>query len=176
MYFKELIIPENVNVEIIGNKVKVSGPKGELEKSLKIPEEIKVEKIENKIKVYSESERRKIKALIGTIAAHIRNMLNGVTKGFSYRLRMVYSHFPISVKVEKDKILIQNFLGEKKPRIAKIVGNVEVKVEGSDIIISGIDLDSVGQTAGNLEQATRITGYDRRRFMDGIWIVSRSKR
>lgn len=175
MYFKEVAIPENVNVEIKNKKVKVSGPKGELEKEFRLVTGIKIEKTDKKIKVSSETDRRKIKALVGTIAAHIRNMIEGVTKGFTYRLRIVYSHFPITVKVEKDKVLIQNFLGEKIPRVAKIVGNVEVKVEGSDVIVSGIDVESVGQTAGNIEQACRIVGYDRRRFMDGIYLVSRGE-
>jgi large subunit ribosomal protein L6 len=100
-------------------------------------------------------------------------MVDGVTKGFTYRLRIVYSHFPITVKVEKDKILIQNFLGERTPRIAKIVGNTEVKVEGSDVIVSGINLEEVSQTSANIEQACRIIGYDRRRFLDGIYLISR---
>lgn len=175
MYIKELTIPENVNVEIKDKKVKVTGPKGELEREFELLAGIKIEKVNNKIKVSSESERRKIKALVGTIASHIKNMIDGVTKGFVYRLRIVYSHFPITVKVEKDKVLIQNFLGERTPRIAKIVGNTEVKVEGSEIIVSGIDLEKVSQTAANIELSTRIIGYDRRRFMDGCYIVSKGE-
>jgi large subunit ribosomal protein L6 len=173
MYSQELTIPENVDIEVKEKKVKVKGPKGELEREFKLVAGIKIEKINSKIKVSSESERRKIKALVGTVAAHIKNMIDGVTKGFVYRLRIVYSHFPITVKVEKDKILIQNFLGERTPRIAKIVGSTEVKVEGSDILVSGINLEEVSQTAANIEQACRIIGYDRRRFLDGIYLISR---
>jgi large subunit ribosomal protein L6 len=174
MYSLELKIPENVKVEIEGNKVKVSGEKGELERSF--PEKgIKIDLVEGKIIISSESERKKFRALVGTIAAHIRNMIEGVTKGFVYRLRVVYSHFPITVKVEGDKVLIQNFLGERVPRVAKIVGKTQVKVEGSDLIVSGINVEEVGQTAANIEQACRIIGYDRRKFMDGIYIVSKGE-
>ncbi|MDI6798800.1 MAG: 50S ribosomal protein L6 [Candidatus Aenigmarchaeota archaeon] len=173
MYFKELPIPENVSVELAGNKIKVSGPKGSLEKELKLGREIKIEKLENRIKVSSEKERRKIKALVGTIAAHIRNMIKGVTKGFVYRLKVVYMHFPITVKVEGNKVLLHNFLGERVPRVAKIIGNVQVKVEGPEVIVSGIDLDDVSLTASNIEQACRIKARDRRIFQDGCWIVSR---
>jgi large subunit ribosomal protein L6 len=156
------------------NKVKVSGEKGELERSF--PEKgIKIDLVEGKIIISSESERKKFRALVGTIAAHIRNMIEGVTKGFVYRLRVVYSHFPITVKVEGDKVLIQNFLGERVPRVAKIVGKTQVKVEGSDLIVSGINVEEVGQTAANIEQACRIIGYDRRKFMDGIYIVSKGE-
>ena len=173
MYFQEFLLPENVKIEISENKVKVSGPKGELERKFELIAGIKIESIENKIKVSSESERRKVKALVGTVIAHIKNMAKGVTKGFVYKLRIVYSHFPIKVKVEKDSILIQNFLGERVPRIAKIVGQTEVKVEVSDIIVSGIDRENVSQTAANIEQSCRIVGYDRRRFLDGCYIVSK---
>jgi large subunit ribosomal protein L6 len=173
MYFKELQIPEGVSVDVAGNKLKVVGPKGEIQREFQLTKDVKIEKQENKIKVYSESERRKVKALVGTIAGHIGNMFTGVTKGFTYKLKIVFSHFPITVKVDKDKVLIQNFLGERKPRVAKIVGNVQVKVDGADVTVSGIDLDDVGTTASNLEQATRIKGYDKRVFQDGIWIVGR---
>ncbi|MEM5801969.1 MAG: 50S ribosomal protein L6 [Candidatus Aenigmatarchaeota archaeon] len=175
MYSKEIEIPEGVGAELLENKIKVSGPKGTLEKSFQLTKEVKMEKVDNKIKVFSESERRDVKALIGTIAAHIKNLFEGVTKGFTYRLKVVFSHFPITVKVEGDKVLIQNFLGERTARIAKIVGNTEVKVSGQEITVSGIDLEKVSQTAANIEQATRIVGYDRRRFPDGIFIVSKGE-
>jgi large subunit ribosomal protein L6 len=100
-------------------------------------------------------------------------MMIGVTKGYTYKLKVVFSHFPVTVKVDKDKVLIQNFLGERKPRVAKIVGNAQVKVEGQDITVTGIDIDEVSQTASNIELACRITGYDRKIFQDGIWIVSK---
>jgi large subunit ribosomal protein L6 len=69
--------------------------------------------------------------------------------------------------------LIQNFLGERVPRVAKIVGKTQVKVEGSDLIVSGINIEEVGQTAANIEQACRIVGYDRRKFLDGCYIISK---
>jgi large subunit ribosomal protein L6 len=175
MFVKEVKIPEEVKVEISGNKVKVAGPKGELEKRFIIPKDVKFELSEDKVRVYTENERRKIKAMTGTTAAHIRNMIEGVTKGYVYRLKIIYSHFPITVKVEGDRLIIQNFLGERKPREAKIIGNTKVEIKGQEIIVSGIDIDAVGQTAGNIEQATRIVGKDRRVFQDGIFIVSKGE-
>lgn len=173
MYSKEVLIPENVNIEIVNNKVKVSGEKGSLEKEFKAIFGVKIEKQEDKVKVSSESERRKVKALVGTIAAHIRNMIDGVTKGFTYKLKVIYFHFPITVKVEGNKVLIQNFLGERVPRVAKIFGDAKVKVDGQDIIVTGINVDDVGLTASSIEQATRIKARDRKVFQDGCWIVSR---
>ncbi|HKZ45413.1 MAG TPA: 50S ribosomal protein L6 [archaeon] len=173
MYSKDVVVPESVKIEIEGNKVKVFGEKGILEKTFKATFGVKMEKQESKVKVSSESERRKVKALVGAIAAHIRNMINGVTKGYIYRLRVIYSHFPITVKVEGSKVMISNFLGERVPRVAKIFGEVKVKIEGQDIIVTGIDIDDVGLTAGSIEQSTRVTARDRKVFQDGAWIVSR---
>ena len=172
MYSNELIIPENVNVEVSGRKVKVSGPKGSLEREFELGE-IKIERKENKLIVSSEIEKRKVKAMVGTVTAHIKNLFGGVTNGFTYKLKVIFSHFPVQVKVERDKVLFMNFLGEKAPRVAKIVGRAEVKVEGQDITVTGINLEEVGQTASNLELATRRTGYDKKVFQDGCYICSR---
>jgi large subunit ribosomal protein L6 len=173
MYSQEVLISEGITAEIKGNTVKISGQKGSLERVFVIPRDMKIEKSEGKVVVVSESERRKVKAIVGTVTAHIRNMVEGVKKGYSYRLRVCYSHFPITVKIEKDKILIQNFLGGRNPKIAQILGETQVKVEGSDIVVSGIDLEKVSQTAANIEQACRIVGFDKKRFQDGIFLVSR---
>ncbi|MEM5853286.1 MAG: 50S ribosomal protein L6 [Candidatus Aenigmatarchaeota archaeon] len=172
MYCVEIKIPEDVKVEVDGKKVKVSGEKGELERSFE-EKGISIIMENKKIVISAESDKKKFRALVGTIAAHIKNMFKGVSKGFTYKLKVVYSHFPVSVKVEGDKVLIQNFLGERVPRVAKIVGKTQVKVEGQEITVSGINVEEVGQTAANIEQACRIIGYDRRRFMDGIYIVER---
>jgi len=175
MFIKEVKIPEGIKVEINGNKVKVTGPRGELEKSFLTPKDVKIELAEGKVRVFTENERRKIKAIAGTIAAHIRNMIEGVSKGYVYKLKIIYSHFPITVKVDGNRVIIQNFLGERKPREARIIGDTKVEVKGQEIIVSGIDIDAVGQTAGNIEQATRIVGKDRRVFQDGIFIVSKGE-
>ncbi len=173
MYEQELTIPETVSVEVNGNKVKVKGPKGEIEKSFELLKDMKIEKIENKIKVSCESDRKKKRALVGTFLAHIRNMVNGVVNGYTYKLRVVYSHFPITVKSEKGKIIIQNFLGERKNRTSEIIGKTDVKIQESEITVTGIDIDEVSQSAANIERATRIVGYDKKIFQDGIYIVSR---
>jgi large subunit ribosomal protein L6 len=175
MITREVMIPEGVSVTISGSMIKISGPKGEVEKRLQLTKDTKVERVENKVVISSESERRKVAALVGTIAAHVRNALKGVTEGFTYKLKVCFSHFPATVKVENDKVIIQNFLGERKPRVAKVLGKSQVKVEGPVITVSGIDLDEVSQTAASIERATRIVGYDRRRFQDGIFIVSKGE-
>jgi large subunit ribosomal protein L6 len=114
--------------------------------------------------------------MLGTAAAHIRNMIRGVTKGYRYNLRTVYAHFPVTVKVdEKSKTLrVENFTGEKTPRTAQILDGVKVAVKGDDIAVEGIDLAAVSQTAANIQNATKIKKKDLRVFLDGIYIDTKT--
>ena len=119
--------------------------------------------------------RKKEAALVGTITSHIQNMITGVTKGYSYKLKIVFSHFPISVKIQDKFILIENFTGERRARRIKIIGDVKVKIEPEDIIVEGINLEDVSQTAANIEQATRVRRKDPRVFLDGIYVYERNE-
>lgn len=169
---KEFAIPENITIDIDNKTVKISGPKGSLEREFKYFFDIKITKKENKVVVISPSDKKKVRAMIGTIIAHVRNMIKGVTDGYSYKMKIVYSHFPVTVKVEGNKVLIYNFLGENLPRVAKIVGDTKIEVKGQDVILTGPNKDDVGQTCGNIEIACKISKYDRRVFQDGIYKVS----
>ena len=170
---EEVEIPEGVEVTVENNVVKVRGPKGELERELKYPG-VQIFTEDGKVVVFKEFPRKKDIAIARTFKAHIANMIKGVTEGFTYKLKAVYSHFPMTVKVQGDEVVIENFLGEKNPRRAKILPGVTVKVRGQEIVVEGIDKEAVGQTAANIEQATRITKWDRRVFQDGIYIVEKA--
>jgi len=170
---EEVEIPEGVEVTIEGNLVKVKGPKGELEREFRYPG-VRIFEEDGKIVVFKEFPRRKDIAIARTFKAHIANMIKGVTEGFQYKLKVLYSHFPVTVKVQGDEVLIENFLGEKNPRRAKILPGVTVKVMGQEIIVESIDKEKAGQTAANIEQATRINKWDRRVFQDGIYIVEKA--
>ncbi len=170
---KEIEIPEGVTVNVEGRVITVRGPKGEVRRDFSFARNVRIYLRDNKVIVESFFARRKQRALTFSIAAHIRNMIKGVTEGYRYKLKIIYSHFPISVKVQGDKVIIENFLGERAPRIAKIVGNAKVRVEKRDIIVEGVDIEEVGQTAANIEQATKIRGFDRRVFVDGIYIYEK---
>ena len=112
--------------------------------------------------------------MIGTIKAHISNMMIGVTDGFTYNMKIVFAHFPMTVKVNGKTVTIDNFVGERHPRTSKIVGDdTKVTVKGDQVIITGINKEHVGQTMANLEQATKIKGKDPRVFQDGIYLVSK---
>jgi large subunit ribosomal protein L6 len=168
-------IPEGVRVQVNGLKVRVEGPRGVLEKDFSHARGVLISLRDNEVVVEAYLADRKLKALVGTLASHIKNMITGVTRGFRYKLKIVYTHFPVTVVVDKQNKLvrIKNFLGEKADRIAKICGNVEVRVEGNDVIVEGIDIEEVGLTAASIERATRVKDLDRRIFADGIYIYER---
>jgi len=169
---KEVQIPEGITVTADEHSITVKGKLGELKRELKL-RDYKCQIKNNKFTVEIEKPTKKQKAYTGTIAAHTRNMILGVQKGHEYKMKIVYKHFPINVSVEGKKVLIKNFTGEKKPRIAKILGNIEVKVQGQEITIKGINLEDAGQTAANIEQITRIRKKDIRIFQDGIFITKK---
>jgi large subunit ribosomal protein L6 len=90
-------------------------------------------------------------------------------------MKIVYAHFPMTVKVKGNLINIDNFLGERSPRVAKIMGDVKVSVKGEDVTITGINKEDVGQTMANIEQATKIKRRDPRVFQDGIYLVDKTQ-
>lgn len=173
---KTVPIATGVTVEVTGSRVTVSGPKGKLERDFSSPlfaGEIAIQKTDNAVKVATASYRRHLKAEVGCIAGHIRNMVAGVTGGYKYTLQSVYMHFPFTVKVAGKEVVISNFLGERAVRRAAIVGQTKVEVKGEEITVEGSDIEAVGQTAANIERATKIPSRDRRVFQDGIFLTKR---
>ncbi len=168
-------IPEGAEVTIENMKVTAKGSVGELTRDFEDPRYvglIKIEKEDSKVKV-STKEGKKMGAVVGTVAAHIRNMLIGVSIGYQYSMKITYTHFPMTVTLSGDKIEVKNFFGEKNIRYAKVVGNVEVKIEKDLVTITGADVEQVGQTAANIERATKLVKRDRRIFQDGIYLTER---
>ncbi|MEM3515135.1 MAG: 50S ribosomal protein L6 [Saccharolobus sp.] len=170
---EEILIPDNVKVTVNDLEVKVKGPKGEIVKNFSYAKGIELKIVDGKIILETTFANRRKKALFYSIISHINNMIVGVTKGYRYYLKIVYTHFPISVKVVGDEVQISNLIGEKNIRKAKILSGVKVTVKGDDIIVEGIDLENVAQTAANIESAAKITGFDRRVFSDGIYIYNK---
>jgi large subunit ribosomal protein L9e len=112
-------------------------------------------------------------ACVRTICSHIENMMTGVTQGFTYKMRFVYSHFPINVTLSGDVVEIRNFLGEKRVRKVQLLPGVKYKRSDSvkdQIELSGIDIAAVSLTAAKIQQATNIRHKDLRKFLDGIYV------
>ena len=165
-------IPDGVVVNIEGHKITVRGSKETLNRDF-TQAAVSIETDGKTVRIYAKWPRKKEAALVGTIHSHIQNLLTGVQKGFTYKLKIVFSHFPISVKVQGKSVLIENFTGERRARKVKIIGDVKVKVESEDIVVQGLNLEDVSQTAANIEQATKVKKKDPRVFLDGIYVYER---
>jgi large subunit ribosomal protein L6 len=168
----EVIIPENVNVIKEKNNIIVEGKNGKISKDFtKIPITLSFEN--NRIIIYPPGQRRKDLALINTVKSIISSMIKGVETGFTYKLKIVFSHFPISVKVKDKKVIVENYFGERSMRISKIVGLTQVVVAGEDVIVKGPSLEDVSQTATNIESSTKIKNKDQRVFLDGVYLYAK---
>ena len=165
-------VPQGVTVTLTGNSLKVKGKSGELVRDFP-GRMLQIVKEGNDVVVRADLPRKKTRSLVGTYAAHLRNMVQGVQEPFEYKMKICYSHFPIKTKVTGDRFMIENFLGEKTARKARIMGATKVKVSGEEISITGPNVEHVSQTAANIEQATIIRGFDPRVFQDGIYITSK---
>ncbi|MFX1496578.1 MAG: 50S ribosomal protein L6 [Promethearchaeota archaeon] len=173
-FFKqELEIPKNVKVTLGDDQhIIVNGPNGEITKDFSHIRGVKV-LIEGQNIIFSTYfPKSGTLALTNTIYNIIKSIITGVLTNYEYFCKMAYSHFPFNaeVKPNKKEIHVINFLGERAPRIAKYLDNVEVKIEGDDIILIGPDKEKLGQTAANLKKCCRIKKKDPRVFQDGIYL------
>jgi len=174
-YKNQIPIPEGVSANYENKTLTIKGEKGELKRVFSHPK-IKITVNNNNIEITSKNVIRKEKALIGTYIAHIKNMIKGTSEGFEYKMKTVFSHFPIKTSVEGQEFLIQNFLGERSARRAKILEGVTVDSKGENVTVTGIDKEKVGQTVANIERATKVKKRDIRVFQDGVYRISKGGR
>jgi len=171
----KLTIPDSLQFTLEDSILTIKGEKGQLSRDFAHPK-IELKANGRVIEITSKSTRKKEKASVGTTAAHMKNMVKGASKGFEYKMKTVFSHFPIKTSVDGNDFVIQNFLGERSARRAKILDGVNIEIKGEEIIVRGVDKDKVGQTAANIERATKVKNRDVRVFQDGIYkIIKRGK-
>jgi len=167
-------MPEGVTTALQGRVLSVKGKLGEAKKNFdKINVNISVDG--NKVLISPFSKKKKDNVIINTITSIVNNMVTGVTKGYTYKVKVVYAHFPITVKTKGKQVLVENFVGERSPRVSEIVGDCKVTIEGDDVIVKGVSLEDVGQTAANIELATKIKRKDQRIFLDGLYIYHKEE-
>ncbi len=167
-----------VTVDVKARDITVKGPKGSLKRSFKHVA-LDIQKVDNgkALKVDLWFGNRENVATIRTICSHIENMITGVTKGFKYKMRFCYAHFPINVTCVGNTVEIRNFLGEKKVRRVELMDGVtyhrtaDVK---DQIEISGIDLAKVSLSCAQISQSTMVKNKDIRKFLDGIYVSEKS--
>jgi large subunit ribosomal protein L6 len=168
-------VPKGVTFALHGRRLVAKGPLGSVERPF--PSEVldlKVAGGEATLTLRLPAGRKTSQALLGTWAAHVRNLGRGLTLGVEAKMKVVAAHFPMKVAVKGDELVIENFLGEKYPRTSHLVRGTKAQVEGEFVILSGTDIEQVGQSAANIERTTHIRDYDPRVFQDGIYLTERA--
>merc|ERR1719231_5301 len=166
-------IPADVNVAVKSRKIRVKGPRGVLTKDLfhvKVDMKIKDGKIHAQVFWGNRAQL----SCLRTVTSHIENMIKGVTKGFRYKMRLVYAHFPISVQIENagKTVELRNFLGQKLVRTVNLFEGVTISKSDvkDELILEGNDVNLVSQSAANIQQITRCCDKDIRKFLDGAYV------
>ncbi|KIV88330.1 hypothetical protein PV10_08022 [Exophiala mesophila] len=181
---EQLVVPEDVKIHIRSRIVTVEGPRGKLVKDLShiavtfsLPKNKKGQQV---VQIEIHHGSRKNVATLRTVKSIIQNLITGVTKGYKYKMRYVYAHFPINVNVEKNNGLyhveIRNFLGEKIVRHVDIPEGVTVepsKGVKDQLELSGNSLEAVSQSAADIQQICRVRNKDIRKFLDGLYVSER---
>ncbi|OTF71027.1 60S ribosomal protein L9-like protein [Euroglyphus maynei] len=167
-----------IHVSVKNRVVRVKGPRGTLTRQFKQQLDIQMMG-KKKVLVQKWFGNRKELATVRTICSHIENMIVGVTKGYLYKMRTVYAHFPINVTTsEKNSVVeIRNFLGEKYIRrveMASGVTCVNSTAQKDELILEGNDIEAVSRSAALIHQSTLVKNKDIRKFLDGIYVSEKT--
>ncbi|KAK3191615.1 60S ribosomal protein L9B [Lecanicillium sp. MT-2017a] len=180
IHSQELLeIPEGVKIAIKTRIVTVEGPRGKLVKDLGHLAVNFGHPKKNVISIEIHHGNRKGVAALRTVRSIIQNMVTGVTKGFKYKMRYVYAHFPINVNLDQDKetglweVEIRNFIGEKIVRRVAMADGVDVAIsttQKDELVLTGNDLEKVSQSAADIQQVCKVRNKDIRKFLDGLYV------
>ncbi|KAH8884028.1 ribosomal protein L6 [Thozetella sp. PMI_491] len=174
-----LTVPENVKVSIKSRLVTVEGPRGKLVKDLSHIAVSFSQPKKGVIGIEIHHGVRKSVAALRTVRTLINNLIIGVTKGFKYKMRYVYAHFPINVNLEKNKetglfeVEIRNFIGQKITFKVVMQPGVDVVIstaQKDELILTGNSLEGVSQSAADIQQTCRVRNKDIRKFLDGLYV------
>ncbi|KAJ9630809.1 60S ribosomal protein L9B [Taxawa tesnikishii (nom. ined.)] len=179
---EDLKIPEGVKVHIKTRIVTVEGPRGKLTKNLGHLSVCFSHPAKDIIHIELHHGARKGVATLRTVRTLINNLIIGVTRGFKYKMRYVYAHFPINVNIEKNsetglfEVEIRNFLGEKLVRRVSMQPGVDVEASKNvkdELQLTGNSLEAVSQSAADIQQICRVRNKDIRKFLDGLYVSER---
>ncbi len=151
---KPILIPEKVEVKIDGDIVAVKGPLGEMQRSFR-ENDIEIAVKDGCVVLGAKRKSRQALALWGTYASHIKNMIEGVTKGFKKKL--VIEGIGYRAQMEGLKLLLN--LGLSHPVKVASPDGVKAQVEKNVIIISGVDKEKVGQFSAEIRALKKPEPY-----------------
>ncbi|KGQ08896.1 60S ribosomal protein L9-B [Beauveria bassiana D1-5] len=173
------LLRATVKVNIKTRIVTVEGPRGKLVKNLGHLAVNFGHPSKNIISIEIHHGNRKNVATLRTVKSIISNMITGVTKGFKYKMRYVYAHFPINVNVDQSKetglweVEIRNFIGEKIVRRVVMAEGVDVAIstaQKDELVLSGNSIENVSQSAADIQQICKVRNKDIRKFLDGLYV------
>lgn len=170
---EEVSIPEDVTAELQDKVITFKGKQGKLTKDFSHARAIDIKLLDNTIFLHADFPRQNHIAKTKTLKNIMENMIRGVQVGYEYRMKIVYSHFPITVDVPKgnsEEILVKNFIGERAPRVTRKIGDVKIKANKEEVIVSGVSKEDVGQTCANIQKLCKIREKDKRVFQDGVYV------
>ena len=155
---KPIVIPPNVKVDISGNKIIITGPKGSLD--FVFHKEVTAEMSDGKILTKKIGNSKEAPAIWGTTAKIIQNMIKGTVEGFEKKLELNGVGFRMAVAGKK----INLALGFSHPVEVLIPDGIEVKIEQNVMTISGIDKQKVGQYAAEIKALKPVEPYKGKGF------------
>ena len=177
---KRVSVPEGVTVSVAKKVVSVEGPKGELKRSfLKTPVQIiaiKEDERVSEVLIRIWFSKSKPRSAVTTIAKHIKNMIDGVTKGFKYTMKFGYNILPMKpIAIDDGKTLqVTNFYGQKYihkvPTQPGVLVALDEDLVKKRILVTGISKEAVGLTCSRINQTFKSRGVDKRKFKDGIYV------
>ena len=174
---RELEIPDGVEVTLKARKISVKGPRGTLNRDFTHLSRIDLfhDKEANKIIATMFFSSKKRLACLRTVCSHISNLFDGVCKGFRYKMRAVYAHFPVNMNIgpKGEKIEIRNFLGEKRTRTCNMLEGVKISRDEAVkdcLVLEGNDIDSVSKSAALIHMSCLVKKKDIRKFLDGFYV------
>merc|ERR1711988_623369 len=176
VYSKNTIeIPKDCTVTIKSRTVQVKGPRGTLTKSFKHMSVDLYMADAKTIMVEKWFGTSKELAIIKTVSSHITNMFVGVTRGFKYRMKLVYAHFPTNVQIngKGDALDVVNFIGQKVKFHVDALDGVKMERDpknNNEILLSGNDVENVSRTCALISQSCAVKNKDIRKFLDGIYV------
>lgn len=167
---KQLItLPDGVIFKQNGKIINVKGPKGELR--ITVPQAVNVTFKDNTLAVGVDcpSEKEQ-KALWGTWASHLKNMVTGVHVGFEKTLELSGVGYKIDLSGSNTLVLE---VGHSHPIEYKLPEGIDVKVEKNSIRISGVDKQLVGQVASEIRKVRPAEPYKGKGFKYADEIIRR---
>lgn len=171
---KIIKVPDNCSVRIMDKEIFIKNGQEEIAIKFKIAG-FKPKMQNGSLILEKKFGNKNDKKLINSLANHILNAINGFEKKYEYQLQICSAHFPMNVKIEKNKLIIKNFFGERKDRILEITPNTLIKINNDIISVISANKELAGQQSAQIENITKITSRDRRVFQDGIWIIKKEK-